>query len=342
MTRPPRVCVAGAGAVGGLIAAKLAQAGYPVDVLARGDHLRAIETNGLALIEGHTRATVRVATASDPIALGPQDVVFIALKAPSLVCSAAALTPLLGPDTVLVPAMNGVPWWFFHRFGGRLAGTRLSSVDPGGAISKALPAEQVIGSVVHLSSSIAAPGVIRRGSGNLLIVGEPSGERSARLVRVLEMLERGGFTVKPTPEIQREVWLKLWGNMNMNPISALTGSTADRILDDPLTAQLVRDMMEEAATVGRALGIEMRMTAAERIAVTRELGAFKTSMLQDLESGRPLEIDAILGAPCEMGDRLGIPMPFTKAVLGLARQRARSLGLYEYQVGAPTVTPPTA
>ena len=149
--------------MGGLIAAKLAQAGYPVDVLARGEHLRAIEANGLALIDGETRATVRVRTASDPTALGPQDVVFIAFKAPSLVRSAGALTPLLGLDTVLVPAMNGVPWWFFHRFGGRLVGTRLSSVDPGGAISRSLPAEQVIGSVVHLSSSIAAPGVIRRG-----------------------------------------------------------------------------------------------------------------------------------------------------------------------------------
>jgi len=323
--------------VGGLIAAKLAQAGYPVDVLARGEHLRAIEANGLALIEGQTRATVRVATASDPTAL--HDVVFIAFKAPSLVCSAGALTPLLGPDTVLVPAMNGVPWWFFHRFGGRLVGTRLSSVDPGGAISRSLPAEQVIGSVVHLSSSIAAPGVIRRGFGNVLIVGEPSGERSGRLARVIKMLEQGGFTVKPTPEIQREVWLKLWGNMNMNPISALTGSTADAVLDDPLTAQLVRDMMEEAAAVGRALGIEMSMTASERIAVTRELGAFKTSMLQDLESGRPLEIDAILGAPCEIGDRLGIPMPFSKAVLGLTRQRARNLGLYAYEAGGPTVKP---
>ena len=334
------MCVAGAGAVGGLIAAKLAQAGYPVDVLARGEHLRAIEANGLALIDGETRATVRVRTASDPTALGPQDVVFIAFKAPSLVRSAGALTPLLGLDTVLVPAMNGVPWWFFHRFGGRLVGTRLSSVDPGGAISRSLPAEQVIGSVVHLSSSIAAPGVIRRGFGNVLIVGEPSGERSGRLARVIKMLEQGGFTVKPTPEIQREVWLKLWGNMNMNPISALTGSTADVVLDDPLTAQLVLNMMEEAAAIGRALGIEMSMTAADRIAVTRELGAFKTSMLQDLESGRPLEIDAILGAPCEMGDRLGIPMPFSKVVLGLARQRARNLGLYAYEGDGATGEPP--
>src|SRR5260370_17036764 len=179
MTRDPRGCVAGAGAVGGLSAAKVAQAGYPVEVLARGEHLRAIEANGVAVIEGQTRATVRVATASDPTSLGPQDVVFIAFKAPSLVRSAGALTPLLGPDTVLVPAMNGVPWWFFHRFGGGLAGTRLSSVDPGGAISKSLPAEQVIGSVVHLSSSIAAPGLIRPRSGNLPIPAHPSAKRNS-------------------------------------------------------------------------------------------------------------------------------------------------------------------
>jgi 2-dehydropantoate 2-reductase len=156
------------------------------------------------------------------------------------------------------------------------------------------------------------------------------------------MLERGGFTVRPTGEIQREVWLKLWGNMNMNPISALTGSTADIILDDPLTLGLVRDMMEEAAAVGRALGIEMSMTPAERIAVTRELGAFKTSMLQDLEAGRPLEIDAILAAPCEIGDRLGLAMPASKAVLGLVRQRAMSLGLYEYRDRGRPLGPPGA
>jgi 2-dehydropantoate 2-reductase len=336
----PRVCVAGAGAVGGLIAAKLARAGFPVSVLARGEHWRAIEARGLTLLEGEAGAPVHVASANEPAALGPQDVVFIALKAPSLVDAASSLKPLLTPDTVLVPAMNGVPWWFFHRFGGALAGTRLASVDPGGVISAALPAEQVIGSVVHLSSSIAGPGVIRRGLGNLLIVGEPSGERSDRLARVTEVLEAGGFTVKTTAEIQREVWLKLWGNMNMNPISALTGSTADVILDDPLTVELVRSIMEEADAVGSALGIEMGMTAAGRIAVTRELGAFKTSMLQDLEGRRPLEIDAILAAPCEIGDRLGIPMPFSRAVLGLVRQRAMNLGLYEYEDGGPSVKLP--
>jgi 2-dehydropantoate 2-reductase len=332
----PRVCVVGPGAVGGLIAAKLGQASCAISVLARGEHLRAIEATGLTLLEGDTRTTVRVAAASDPAALGPQDVVVIALKAPSLIGAATGLKPLLTPTTVLVPAMNGVPWWFFHRFGGALADARLSSVDPDGMIWRALPPEQVIGSVVHLSSSIAAPGVVRRGLGSLLVVGEPSGERSARLARVAEVLERGGFTVKPTSEIQGEVWLKLWGNMNMNPISALTGSAADVILDDPLTVGLARAMMEEAGAVGRALGIDMRMTPDERIAVTRELGAFRTSMLRDLEEHKPLEIDAILAAPCEIGDRVGLPMPFSKAVLGLVRQRAMNLGLYEYEDGGRT------
>jgi 2-dehydropantoate 2-reductase len=338
----PRVCVVGAGAVGGLLAAKLGDARYPVSVLARGEHLRAIDAHGLTLVEGDTRTTVRVDVASDPAALGPQDIVFIALKAPSLVGAASGLKPLLTPTTVLVPAINGVPWWFFHRFGGPLAGARLSSVDPDGTIQNALPPTQVIGSVVHLSSSVAAPGIVRRGRGNLLVVGEPSAERSGRLAQVAEMLDHGGFTVKPTSEIQGEVWLKLWGNMNMNPISALTGSAADVILTDPLTVGLVRNMMEEAAAVGRALGIDMRMTADERIAVTRELGAFRTSMLQDLEEHKPLEIDAILAAPCEIGERLGIPMPFSQAVLGLARQRAMNLGLYEYEAGGRNFRPRVA
>jgi 2-dehydropantoate 2-reductase len=322
-----RVCVVGAGAVGGLIGVKLARAGCRISVLARGEHLGAIKAHGLTLRDGDAAETVRVAAASEPAAFGPQEVVFIALKAPALVAAAPTLRPLVTPETVIVPTMNGVPWWFFHRFGGRLADTRLSTVDRGGVVSQALPAEQVVGGVVHLSSSIVAPGTIWRGLGNLLILGEPAGEPSGRLARVAELLEAGGFSVKTTTEIQREVWLKLWGNMNMNPISALTGSTADVILDDPHTAQLVRDMMEEAAAVGRAMGIEMGMSAAERIAVTRELGPFKTSMLQDLERRRPLEVDAILGAPCEIGDRLGVPMPFSKAVLGLVRQQAANLGL---------------
>jgi len=328
----PKVCIVGAGAVGGLLAAKLAQAGATVSVLARGAHLERITADGLTLVEGEQRSVARLAASDAAGALGRQDIVIVALKAQGLVAAAPSLQPLVGPDTIVVPMMNGVPWWFFSGFGGRMAGTVLQSVDPGGVISAVLPPAQVVGAVVHLSSSIAVPGTIRRGRGNLLLLGDPSGAGTPRLDRVVEALAGAGFEARPTAEIQREVWLKLWGNMNMNPISALTGSTADLIMDDPLTADLVRRMMEEAADVGLKLGIEMNMTIDQRFDVTRELGAFKTSMLQDLEAGRGLEIDAILAAPIEIGDRLGIAMPYSRAVLGLVRQRALNAGLYAYQL----------
>jgi 2-dehydropantoate 2-reductase len=333
MSRAPhqdgaRVCVAGAGAVGGLIAARLAAAGESVSVLARGAHLRAIRDEGLLLEDGDSRTVVKIVASDDAAALDRQDILFVALKAHSLRDAAASLAPLVGPDTLIVPAMNGVPWWFFHRFGGKLAGTRLDAVDPKGEIACTLPPEQVLGAVVHLSSTTPAPGVIRRGKGNLLLVGDLSGEESPRLAKVIATLGKAGFDARATREIQREVWLKLWGNMNMNPISALTGSTADVVYDDPLTLALVREMMNEAAAVGAALGIDMGMSVDERIAVTRQLGVFKTSMLQDFEAGRTPEIDAILAAPCEIGGRLGIPMPWSKTVLGLVRQRARNSRSY--------------
>lgn len=330
----PDVCVVGAGAVGGLLAVRLAQAGVAVGVLARGAHRARIAAEGLALIEGDARSVARVAVSDDAAVFGKPAIVIVALKAQGLVAAATSLGSLIGPGTIIVPMMNGVPWWFFSGFGKRLTGAVLHAVDPGGAIARVLPPPQVVGAVVHLSSSVAAPGIIRRGRGNLLLLGEPSGATTERLDRVVGLLAGGGFEARPTPEIQREVWLKLWGNMNINPISALTSSTADVIMDDPLTADLVRRIMEEAAAVGEAMGIDMGMTIDERFAVTRELGAFKTSMLQDLEAGRGLEIDAILAAPIEIGDRLGIAMPFSKAVLGLVRQRAGNAGLYDGAMAA--------
>lgn len=329
-----RVCVAGAGAVGGLIAARLALAGTQVSVLARGAHLERMQGRGLELVdETGVRARAEVRAESDPAALGRQEVLVVGLKAHQLRDAAATLVPLVGPDTVVVPAINGVPWWFFHGFGGALAGSRLASVDPEGAIARALPPRNVIGAVVHLSAAVESPGVVRRKAGNLLILGEPSGATSARLEQTVSLLRRAGFETQATDAIQREVWIKLWGNMNMNPISALTGSTADVIMDDPLTLELVRGMMTEAAAVGRALGIDLGMTIEQRFAVTRKLGAFKTSMLLDFELGRTPELDAILAAPCEIGARLGIPMPWSRTVLGLARQRAMNSGLYGYTDG---------
>ena len=322
------ITVVGAGAIGGLIAARLARAdnGASVNVLARGAHLEAIRRDGLTIVEGpehDMRYTTRVNATDNAAALGVQDVVFVCLKGQALVQAAASLAPLVGPHTHIVSAMNGVPWWFLADFGGAQAGgddRRLESVDPGGAVSAALPPAQASGCVVHLSSSIAAPGVIRKGKGNLLIVGAASQRTAARAKEACALLAQAGFEVQATGQIQHEIWAKLWGNMTMNPISALTRSTADVILDDPLTAGLVKAIMAEARTIGEALGIGLAMTIEERNAITRKLGAFKTSMLQDVEAGRTLEVEALLGAPYELAQRTGVAAPSLGMLYGLARQ----------------------
>ncbi|RKP52621.1 2-dehydropantoate 2-reductase [Trinickia fusca] len=326
----PRTVIVGAGAIGGLLAAALARAGHTVSVLARGATLAAIREHGIRVAErdGAVPASGLPVLASDsPVELGAQDFVVLALKAQALPSMAACLHPLVGPRTAVISAMNGLPWWFLDGIGAWPAGQPIEAVDPSGAVSAVLPAASSIGCVVHLSSSTEAPGVIRRGRGNRLIIGaaratlEPTAHAFAR------GLEAGGFDVERSSDIRSEIWAKLWGNMNMNPLSALTGSTADRLLDDPLTHELVLRMMEEADAIGRRLGLSTGMSAQARVTVTRELGAFKTSMLQDLEAGRPLEIDPILGVFPELGRKLGVPTPFCDAVLGLLRQRAANSGL---------------
>ncbi|MEP6702689.1 MAG: 2-dehydropantoate 2-reductase [Betaproteobacteria bacterium] len=319
-------CVVGAGAVGALFVQALAKAGWEMTTLARGDTLSAIRNNGLQI----DSERIDVVATDDPRQIGQQDYVILALKAPAMPQAAPRLAPLIGPNTVIVSTMNGVPWWYFHAFGEGLAGTRLESVDPGGAIAAAMPSSQALGCVVHLSSINAGPGVINRGKGNRLIVGDPSGPLDEKAMTLVNALKEGGFEVETTTEIQREIWSKLWGNMNMNPISALTGSTGDRILKDPLTNQLVRRMMVEHLWIGQKIGIDLGMTIDERFALTRKLGAFKTSMLQDLESGRPLEIDALLASVIEIGALVGVPTPYCDTVLGLIRQKAANLGLYRY------------
>ncbi|WP_296659993.1 2-dehydropantoate 2-reductase [Paraburkholderia sp.] len=320
VTRNPDITVVGAGAIGGLIAARLAHAGVPVNVLARGAQLDAIRRNGLTIAEGDTRYTVHVDATADAAALGPQDLLFICLKGQALVQAAASLAPLVGPQTHIVSAMNGVPWWFLNAFGGAYANGRLDAVDPGGAVSAALPPAQASGCVVHLSSSIAAPGEIRKGNGNRLIVGASAPQLADRADEARALLTRAGFDVVAPASIQGEIWAKLWGNMTMNPISALTRSTADVILDDPLTAHLVAAIMAEARAIGEALGIDIAMTIDERNAVTRKLGAFKTSMLQDVEAGRSLEVEALLGAPYELAQRTGVAAPSLGMLYGMARQ----------------------
>jgi 2-dehydropantoate 2-reductase len=324
----PRVCVVGTGAVGGLFVQALSKAGWDMTALAHGKTLDAIRSNGLRIDDER----IDVIATDNPCKAGPQDYLILAVKAPVMPQVAPHLKPLVGPDTVIVSTMNGVPWWFFHGFGNTLAGTRLESVDPGGVIAAAMPAAQAVGCVVHLSSVNVGPAVVQRGKGNRLVVGNPAGSLDDKTQTLVKALKEGGFEVEATSAIQKEIWSKLWGNMNMNPISALTGSTGDRILRDPLTNQLVRRMMIEHLWIGQKIGIDLGLTIDERFAITRKLGAFKTSMLQDLENKRPLEINALLASVIEIGALVGVPTPYCDTVLGLIRQRAANLGLYRYSL----------
>jgi 2-dehydropantoate 2-reductase len=328
VTPSVRSAIVGAGAIGGLVAAALVRAGHRVSVLARGRTLAAIKDNGIRiLVDGATAETVPVAASNDPAALGEQDYVVLALKAQALPDLAASLGPMIGPGTRVVSAMNGLPWWFLHGLAEPAAAQPLEAVDPAGRVSAALPASRAIGCVVHLSSSTVEPGVIKRGRGNRLIVGAAHADCAEAAREFAGALRTGGFDVESSDAIRDDIWAKLWGNMNMNPLSALTGSTADRLLDDPFTHALVLRMMEEADAIGRRLALSTGVSAPQRVAVTRELGAFKTSMLQDMEAGRPLEIDPILGVFPELGRKLRVPTPFCDAVLGLLRQRAANNGL---------------
>jgi 2-dehydropantoate 2-reductase len=342
-----KITVVGLGAVGGLIAARLARAGARVAALARGATLAAVREHGLKLrMDGaETRATVNAS--DDARALGPQDLVVIALKGPALVEAAPSLAPLLGPETIVLPAMNGVPWWFLQtgagvrppNDGGGSGGhaslaAPLQSVDPGGRIAASLPLERVLGCVVHLTCSCPEAGVVQHGFGQRLIVGEPAGGTSQRVRAVCEALAGAGFSAEPSTDVRKDVWYKLWGNMTTNPISALTGATTDRILDDPLVQAFMLRAMAEAAEIGARIGCPIDQSGEERVIVTRQLGAFRTSMLQDAAAGRPLEIDAIVGAVHEIGERVGVPTPSIGALLGLTRLMARERGLYPKAPGA--------
>lgn len=320
----PRVCIVGAGAIGGWIGAHLAAAGCDVSVLARGATLTALQQNGLQL--GDVRHTVKAcAHASE---LGVQDLVVVAVKAPALLDVARQIGPLIGPQTMVLTAMNGVPWWFFQGFGHQWQGQSLQAVDPSGEIAAAIPAANVIGCVVHASCSVDAPGVIRHHFGNGLIIGEPSGQATARVQALAALLTRAGFAATVSAQIQKDVWYKLWGNMTVNPISALTGATTDRILDDPLVRDFVSRVMREAKEIGARMGIPIDQQPEDRHQVTRKLGAFKTSMLQDVEAGKAVELDALVTVVQELGALTGVPTPFTDALLGLSRLHARVRRLY--------------
>ena len=325
-----KIAVVGLGAVGGLIAARLAAAGHEVSALARGATLAAVRTHGLRLVAGERQTRVAINASDDARALGVQELVVVALKGPALADAGASMQPLLGPQTIVMPAMNGVPWWFLQTLpaSSALADRRLASIDPDGRIAVALPLEQVLGCVVHLTCSSPEPGLVRHGFGDRLIVGEPAGGPSARAAHVRDVLAGAHFSAEASTDIRHDIWYKLWGNMTMNPVSALTGAPSDRILDDPLVHAFMLRTMDEAARIGAQIGCPITQSGEERMAVARQLGSFKTSMLQDALAGRALELDALVGAVREIGARLSLPTPHIDALLGLTRLMARERGLY--------------
>jgi len=323
-----KVCIYGVGAVGGFIGALLAKAGNDVCAVTRGATLNSVKADGLRLLMDDDIIVAPVRASENPRDLGVQDLVIIAVKAQSMTDVAANISPLIGPETLVLTAMNGVPWWFFQKTDGEFAGLQLESVDPGGKIAAAIPADRVIGAVVHGSFSSNGLGFSRNNLGKKIILGEPDGSDSKRLNRVATLLSKAGIEIETTTSIQREIWYKLWGNMTMNPVSALTGVTCDKILDDPLVNRFCLKIMAEAGEIGAKIGCPVRQTGEERNAVTRQLGAFKTSMLQDVEAGRPLELNALVAAVREIGQKIGITTPEIDTLLGLSRLHARRRGLY--------------
>lgn len=318
-----RIALVGAGAVGGYVAAPLARGGHTLSVLARGATLEAIRRNGgLTLQSQGERYTAPARAAEDARSFGPQDIVLLAVKAPALPKAAAHLPPLLGPQTIVLPLLNGIPWWFFQ------GPQRLRSLDPDGALERAIPFEHIVGSVVFPSLSSPEPGVTVHASGSRLVFGEPGGGESERVRHVVEVLEAAGHSPEATTDIRREVWLKLLGNACFNPVSLVTGSHTDELIDDPRINKLFTGMMLELLALGRALGIAIDIRPADRLAFTRKLGHIKTSMLQDLEASRPVEIDAILGAAIEAAERAGVAAPLLETVYALARRRAEVAGIY--------------
>ena len=323
-----KIAIYGAGAIGGWMGVRLAASGCDVSVVARGDTLAAVRAHGLRLREGEAERAQAVTASDNTAALGVQDLVIVSVKAPGMADVARRIQPLIGPNTIVLTAMNGVPWWFLQGFGGPVAGRTLQSVDPGGAIAQAIPAQHVIGCVVHASCSVDAPGVIRHRAGQGLIVGEPAGGETARVRELADLLTKAGFDVTLSPQIQKDVWYKLWGNMTMNPVCAMTGASSDRVLDDELVRGFLSAVMLEAKEIGARIDIPIADEPEDRHAVTRKLGAMRPSMLQDVEAGKPVELDALVASVRELGQLTQVPTPYTDALLGLSRLHARVRGLY--------------
>lgn len=324
-----KICIYGAGAIGGWIGARVAQLpNVQLSVVARGDTLRALQQHGLRLHSGEATLQTAVQTSANPSDLGVQDLIVIAVKAPALQDVARHIAPLIGPHTVVLTAMNGVPWWFLQGFGGAYANMPLKSVDANGVIANAIAPQHVMGCVVHASCSLRGPAQVQHHFGNGLIIGEPSGQNTERAQALFDLLKAAGFDVTLSEQIQKDTWYKLWGNMTVNPVSAITGATTDKILNDDLVRTFISNVMLEAKAIGERIGIPIDQQPEDRHAVTRKLGAFKTSMLQDVEAKRAVELDALVSAVRELGQITGVATPFTDALLGLARLHAQGLGLY--------------
>ena len=325
-----KICIFGAGAVGGVMAGWLEKAGHEVSLVARGASLEAIRAKGLRI---RTNATGEILTTrpradSNPAKLGVQDYVIVTVKGQSLPEVARTIAPLLGPQTTIVTAMNGVPWWFFDRLaygGGKL---RLGSLDPGGKLAQAMPTNRIVGCVIHCAASVPEPGLVSHNMGNKLIVGEPGGQNTSRTKGIAEAFAAAGFETLASGFIEKDFWVKLLGNVSFNPVSALTLATAERMIGDPLMKSYMVSVMREVLAIGRAVGVDAGIDPEARIDMARVLGAFKTSMLQDMEAGKPLEIDGLLTGTLDIARQAGVPAPFTESLLGLVRVRAGSTGQY--------------
>lgn len=323
-----KVAIFGAGAIGGMMGVKLAQAGADVTFIARGPHLAAMQANGVTMHSGAETIVVHPRCVGSAAEAGRQDYVIVTLKANALPGAAADIASMMGPESALVTAVNGVPYWYFHGLEGPYAGRRVESVDPGGAIAALIPPSQAIGCVVYPAAEIQSPGVITHTYGDRFSLGEPDGSRSPRVEAISRLLIAAGLKAPVRPKIRDEIWVKLWGNLCLNPLSALTGATLDIITGRPDLRAVCRAMMVEAQTVAEALGVKFAISVDKRLEGAAEVGVHKTSMLQDLERGRPMEIDALLGAVVELGTLVGHPMPTCETVLALVRQRARLAGCY--------------
>jgi 2-dehydropantoate 2-reductase len=314
-----RIVIAGAGAIGGYIGARLARAGANVVLFARGPHLRAMQERGLRVVSPDGDFEVKPEVSADLATIGPADVVFLGVKAHSLTALAPQLRPLFGPETFVVSTQNGIPWWYFQEHGGELDGLSLERVDPGGVIAAAIEPRRVVGSLAYFATDIAEPGVIHHTEGNRISLGEPAGTRSERAKALAEVLIGAGFRCPVSTRFRHEIWVKLLGNVAFNPISALTGGTLEEIVRHPDASHLVRELMLETEAVAGKLGIELPISIDQRMAGAEKVGAHKTSMLQDFEAGRPMELEAVVGAVVELGERLGVSMPATRAVYACAR-----------------------